>query len=313
MMIPFKPYFCKKMLKPPAGLFDVSYSALMNGSLAVLRSDCDVLGHWHHNLEKGFHDKAILGKDAKGFLYISDGDLEWPVMEFPLESPFPLFDRRPNGEWIFVQSRCSFAEENAICYDPSGRVLRRFNVGDAVQHIQSDVNGMLWVGYFDEGFYRNKGWNKSGLRSSFDVTGLLQFNSDGQPVWASPVPILDCHALNVAERVWAYYYPEFEVLEIGSDGIEKTWKTDIQGAKAFAVAGCFALFAGGYGDNYDQVVLVECKNSVVKKLATFKLKFYREKTTCFRPTFFGGRGPLLHLVYDNVWVRLNIHEMCSEI
>jgi hypothetical protein len=114
--------------------------------------------------------------------------------------------RLPDG-FLLAGARCWWrrtgVEENAATYDWSGRLVRRFTLGDGIADVRTTPNGRVWVSYFDEGIFGNRGWNHPGPPSlgepgcvGFDSTGVIRARFDGDTAGAGP--IADVYALNVA-------------------------------------------------------------------------------------------------------------------
>jgi hypothetical protein len=73
-----------------------------------------------------------------------------------LTATFPRIEILPNNEILMVATRCQrfpdgTHEMNAKIFDSSGSLKREFLLGDGIEHVQADVRGNIWVGYFDEG------------------------------------------------------------------------------------------------------------------------------------------------------------------
>ena len=145
---------------------------------------------------------------------------------FGLTATFPKIEILPGGETLVVASRCfrnldSSHEMNAKVYGPDGKQNRGFLLGDGINHIQTDAEGRIWVGYFDEGIFGNFGWQHAG--GPFGAAGLSCFAKSGQKIWDYEPPegfdpIADCYALNVSSSgVWSHYYSDFPIAHINSD------------------------------------------------------------------------------------------------
>ena len=296
--------FCRRIIPSSQKLHDISYSALPDGSLAILRARTDFLTIWQNNLKKGLQGKSLSVEGERGFLFIYDGLMEWPVLELPLESPFPLMDQNNEGRWIFAGSDARYRSHNACILSSSGKLLQHINLGQAVQHVQYDEEDMIWTGYFDQGFYKKLQY----AHETFSMTGLLRFNSSGRPVWGTPKPIMDCYALNVFKNTaWVYHHPEFQIIEFSYSGIESVRNTDIRGARAIAVNMPYVLLGSGYGSEFDRVVLVRLDDEKAVTLGQFSLNL-REPGK-LKLSYFGGRGPFLHFVWDDLWIRLHVEEV----
>jgi len=93
-----------------------------------------------------------------------------------LTATFPKIEILPGGETLVVASRCfrnldGSHEMNAKVYGPDGKQNREFLLGDGINHIQTDAEGRIWVGYFDEGIFGNFGWQYAG--GPFGQRGFL--------------------------------------------------------------------------------------------------------------------------------------------
>src|SRR5262245_41516064 len=119
---------------PPPGMFDVAYAVLERGGLALLRSDCDVLGNLARNRAKQDFSQPLLSEGALGRLSIFDGAVESSTIKFPLESAALSLDRLADGCWIVVSGRCEVGGTNARLLSPRGELLNRFCLGDGIRH-----------------------------------------------------------------------------------------------------------------------------------------------------------------------------------
>lgn len=90
----------------------------------------------------------------------------------------------------------------AVAVASAARCDREFLLGDGISHVQSDANGNIWTGYFDEGVFGNYGW-----ATPAGAAGLSCFTKSGEKIWGYEAPagfdqIDDCDALNVARNVF---------------------------------------------------------------------------------------------------------------
>jgi hypothetical protein len=71
----------------------------------------------------------------------------------------------PDGGVLLVGARCRWrdgaAESNAATYDAEGELLREGVLGDGIEDVQTTPSGEIWVSYFDEGVYGNRGWGEA--------------------------------------------------------------------------------------------------------------------------------------------------------
>jgi hypothetical protein len=232
---------------PPAGMFDVAYAVTANGTLALLRADCDVHGNLRRT-QSMWDFRQEFDKGVRARLSVFDGKLESTAFEFQLESPVPMLDQLPDGHWVIADRRCRFDEKNGRLLSPKGDLVRRFCLGDAIAHLQCDASGGIWVGYFDEAI-------------SKEFNGLIKFDSHGEMLWRSNSnnadDIIDCYALNVSgSNAWTYYYTDFPIVEVDATGRTRIWECPVRAANALAVEGDVALLAGGYEEDRNRVVLV---------------------------------------------------------
>jgi hypothetical protein len=142
-----------------------------------------------------------------------------------LQTVFPLLTQISRGGVLVASSRCRFAGErtlaNAQAFDADGRAMAALVLGDGIAHVQADEQGLVWVGYFDEGVYGNLGWGDGTLAATpMGASGLVCFDEQGPRRWAYEAPddadaIDDCYALNVAPGVvWTHYYSSFPFVQI---------------------------------------------------------------------------------------------------
>jgi hypothetical protein len=176
-----------------------------------------------------------------------------------MKATFPKIEMLPNNEFLVVASRCwcnsdGSHEMNAKVYGGDGQQKREFLLGDGISHVQTDVEGHIWVGYFDEGVYGNFGWQEhSG--GHLGAAGLSCFTKMGRKMWDYKPPegfdhISDCYALNVSRTgVWSYYYTNFPIAFIDSNWRVRCWNTKSSGGRTFAVGDNKVLLYGGYGDH----------------------------------------------------------------
>ena len=181
---------------------------------------------------------ASPGQYHSASVYAHDGDLTW----WPIELTGPavghsVLDLLPDGEILVVGSRSQrfrdgTVEDNAHVFDPGGAHLRSFCLGDGIERIGVDSAGTIWVGYFDEGVFGNLGWD-----DPMGAAGLVRFDDHGHRLWGYQSPagvgeVADCHALNVdARTTWAYYYPDFPLVQISNGRVRAYTPTPVRGAR----------------------------------------------------------------------------------
>lgn len=164
---------------------------------------------------------------------------------------------------------------NAHVFDPDGRLLRSFLLGDGIENIQATSAGTLWTGYFDEGVFGNFGWGMEPVGAS----GLVAWSGEGERLYEFIPPpgldsIVDCYAINVVsdEETWCYYYTEFALVQVRKLRAEAYWRVPISGSHVFAISGDYVLFGGGYDDDADTYTLFQLQsNDKVRLRHRFKL------------------------------------------
>ena len=221
----------------------------------------------------------------------------------------------PNNEVLVVATRCQrfldgTHELNAKVYDSSGALKRQFLLGDGISHVQADVHGNIWVGYFDEGVYGNFGWQEGG---TFGAAGLSCFTGSGQKLWDFQPPegfdyISDCYALNVSRSgVWAYYYTGFPFARIDSNWQVRCWTTESAGGRAFAVGDQKILLYGGYADERTTCKLFTIADKSTELVAHVSLVLPIELELSKSVIF--GRGTELHIFSGDDWYQFSIESL----
>jgi hypothetical protein len=196
------------------------------------------------------------------FLRFDGNNLIQQVELAQIEVSFPMAQALPDGEVLSVGGRCEYCdgdpEKNATVFNADGEMLRQFTLGDGIECIQTTNDGKIWISYFDEGVmgsrsrWGNKPMGASGL-NCFDANGCLEWEFKSPQGFGL---IVDCYALNVAERsVWAYYYTEFPLVKIDNRQNVCGWRNEIRGANALAVHGKRVLLWGGYEEKHSRCVL----------------------------------------------------------
>ena len=235
---------------------------------------------------------------------------------FGLTSTFPKIEMLPDGEILVVASRCfrnpdGSHEMNAKVYGTDGKQNREFLLGDGINHIQTDAEGRIWVGYFDEGIFGNFGWQYAG--GPFGAAGLSCFAKSGQKMWDYEPPegfdhISDCYALNVSSSgVWSHYYQDFPIALVDSNWHVRCWKTDLSGGRTFAVGDNKVLLYGGYGDRRIACNLLSLEDHDARLAAEVSLALPREidpsKDTVI------GRAKRLHVFQGDDWYVFSIDSL----
>lgn len=175
------------------------------------------------------------------------GGLQWRV-RVEAEPVIASFVQPTPRGFLLVGARASLLpegpENNAVEYDLSGRVLRRFCLGDGIEDVRTSASGAIWVSYFDEGIYSDL---------SIGHSGCVCFHPDGRPRAgydcdkAKTEPIDDAYAMNLVgeEDTWLYFYSQFPIVRIHG-GRYHVYRCGAPGARALAVDGDRALLLGDY-------------------------------------------------------------------
>jgi hypothetical protein len=232
---------------------------------------------------------------------------------FGLTATFPKIEMFPDGEILVVASRCfrnpdGSHQMNAKVYGTDGKQNREFLLGDGVRHIQTDADGRIWVGYFDEGIFGNLGWQYPG--GPFGAAGLSCFAKSGQKLWDYEPPqgfdhIADCYALNVSSSgVWSHYYTDFPIALVDSNWHVRCWNTELSGGRTFAVGNNKVLLYGGYGERRTACNLLSLDGHDARLVAEVSLALPREidlsKDTVI------GRDKRLHVFQEDDWYVFSI-------
>lgn len=254
-------------------------------------------------------------RPAPASVLIHDGQSARRVLLHDLTLAHPHLQPLPGGEILVVGARCrrfanGTAERNAHFYGADGLLRQAVTFGDAIANVQTTTNGDIWVAYFDEGVFGNYGWGHDEQSTPIGAMGLVRFDGQGTKSWEYEPPdgvgpIDDCYALNVGdEATWAYYYSDFPLVRIGSDGRVRAWRTEVSGAHAFAVDGQHLLFFGGYRSQAERCLLGNLRDDGVTGMETCRLVLPSGE-----PLENGrviGRGPNLHVFVGTAWYGVDV-------
>ncbi len=223
---------------------------------------------------------------------------------------FPLLGRTGSGTTVIAGARCRYRpgnpDRNGLIYDADGRLVRAILLGDGINDLCCDGQDRIWASYFDEGVYGNFGWNMGGGadNQTIGAHGLVCFRTDGEKEWEFPHhvgTISDCYALNVAsDRVFAFYYTDFDVCEIGLDLTTRVRATDVAGCSAFATHSGTYLFSAQYGEDWTTGHLATpgSDNALISRRVTFDLPGWELPE---HPQLITGRGSTLNIFTGTDW------------
>jgi hypothetical protein len=295
-----RPSIVAHLPDPPAGMFDIAYGITAAGTLALMRSDCDVCG----NLLRYPHAWDFRKEFAEGVrarLSVFDGSSESTATEFRLEDPFSIADQLPDGHWVIASRRCGADDENAYVLSSKGDLLRRFSLGDAINHLQCDTSGAIWVGYFDE---------------ARELQGLVKFDGHGRALWrsglddAEAIDIFDCYALNVdGTTAWSCYYVDFPIVRIEQTRRTRIWRGSLTGVQALAVDHDLAFLAGGYEEKENRLVLVDLSGEEARVIEQFRFDVPESADAGAR--LFQARNQTLHIVRQGVWRAISVADVVA--
>ena len=112
--------------------------------------------------------------------------------------------------WILCEARGGCA----VIYNPQGKALGTFDLGDAIKDVLATGGGKIWVSYFDEEVYGRGIGNQGAV--CFDSSGrvIFKYFEFAEPLG---LPFIDdCYAINVVseDEVWLSYYSDFPLVGI---------------------------------------------------------------------------------------------------
>jgi hypothetical protein len=224
------------------------------------------------------------------------------------------FVQRFEDRWLLVEGRGG----GAHIYDQSGSHLKSLNLGDAINDVQTTVDGQIWVSYFDEGVFGN----------GIGANGLVCFNSDGTPVFRfaefaekhNLSHIDDCYALNISsENAWLSYYSDFPLVQLKHFRLVNSW-SELGSFSAFAIRGNTILSVPSYGGkkiveiNLDTLSKQEFDpiDDSNSRIANFKGRLYKERFAnvdtellqYYKPFQASARGPEIYLFTETTLFRV---------
>lgn len=329
------PFSQARIASLPIGWQAVAYTVLSDGMLAVLGADVDLAAEQRRVFDAMQAQPSDLDVPSRIAELVEGGIARiWTVVQsewadgptFPLETPYPSFDRFSDGRWLVPSARTDNSP-NARVIAPSGDLLQRFTLGDGIQHVGIDATDRIWVGWFDEGIFGNDDWRVPGLEWPPSSNGVACFAMDGSllplPVWPEGVDsIADCYALNtVGGGSWICPYEEFPLVRFAVGEPTRWWRSDLAGPSAIAVDGSYALIAGGYRAEANRLALVSLdgagRGENARLVGSWRMPL-RPRPAANEwepvwdpPTLLTGRGDVLHLVSDGVWYRWRVADCAA--
>ena len=189
-------------------------------------------------------------------------------------SPRPALARRSHPAGLRAQQPPpDGVEQNGRLYSTDGIFVRGLTLGDGIQDVAVTPDGLIWTSYFDEGVFGNSGRDQSPCQS-----GLAAWWQDASCAYEfAPVDglghICDCYAMNACGNdIWVSYYTKFPLVHIRNGSIVRHLKIPVAGSDAFAIAGKYALFRGGYSrrNEYHLLTLPESEPAFLRSKFTLR-------------------------------------------
>lgn len=184
------------------------------------------------------------GVNSIDLLYLGEHDIMYPIIQ-PIGENLLLLGRRC---WCH---RDGNADNNAIIVNKNSEIVREFCLGDGIEQCIVTSDNRIITSYFDEGVFGNNGWNYP-----IGSSGLIIWNEHGEKIWENKTyPIYDCYAINVddSEKLWFYYYDEFNVVCCDENKDDTVYDPKISGSNFMMISkNCDALIMNcGYDSNSD--------------------------------------------------------------
>src|SRR6185312_8401501 len=233
------------------------------------------------------------------------------------EARFNVHDVQPlRDDILLVCARSAYRgpqdfDLNGHVFDRQGHALRSFLLGDGIQTVQATSAGTIWMSFFDEGVFGNRG-----TRHPIGASGLVAWSGSGECLYEFMPPagvegMVDCYALNVESNniAWCYYYTAFPLVRIRNLKADASWRVPIRGSSAFAISASHALFSGGYGQRA-LCTLLQMKDDGRVGLV-HELELRMEDGTLLEHEGVVGRGDALWLRCGANIYRLTIGEALS--
>lgn len=289
------------------GYYHLSYTVLINGDLATLSTDFDLIAWWRNDQKS-----AKLPEKINYLIAIFDGETFKAKASFAMRDPiYPLIDQFSNGDWLVVNPRCyNRGDKNAMRIAPTGAIMSQFNLGDAIEHVQINKHDEIIIGFFDEGTISNRGWDASGERAKVPIAPIICCDCNGMPLWSvdkemEKFYILDCYVLNVGKsEAYAYYDPDYNVIALSPQGITAHWQADIKGGKMLAFNQDYFVVACSYDD--PNLIEIIAKNDAAKH--------YLAHMDSAQPLqAIGGRDDQLHYICGDQWLTFCVTSIVNQL
>jgi hypothetical protein len=202
-------------------------------------------------------------------------------------------------------------DRNAVIYDAGGHARAAEVLGDDIQYVLADSTGHVWVGYSDDGTFRDYGRGHPGPPPA-ERCVLIRFAPDLTPAWRYPFAdhpsgrIHGCATLNVDGAIaWTTFdYDDPSLVRI-DQGIPTAWRRDI-GATALAVDGSRAALYNPH--NYNRLAVGLLQDGRFQVTGLYRLVL-PDQVALPKHTQVIGRGPCLHFLTGDDWYQLTISDL----
>ncbi|WP_223642842.1 hypothetical protein [Corallococcus sp. EGB] len=264
--------------------------------------------------------------DGDEVLHFADAWDSWERFTLPRDAPdFDYVQPLPGGEVLLVNARCRYLSEraherNAHVYEPEGALSRELTLGDGIADVQATSDGQVWVSYFDEGVFGNRGWGGDETRRPIGEDGLVRFDALGRRqesgvrmALPGEQSISDCYALNVASEreTWFYSYTDFPLVRMRPGQPSTLWRSPVRGAHAIVVSDTHVLFGGGYDDAF-QLQLFSLYDRGHQRLGPGARVILTDETgRPWQPSWLKGRGSWLHGAEGTRHFRVPMEELIA--
>ncbi|TSC33858.1 hypothetical protein [Corallococcus sp. Z5C101001] len=267
-----------------------------------------------------------LTEDEEEVLHYADAWDTWERFALPRGAPaFHYIQPLPGDDVLLVNARCRYRsdkqhERNAHVYSRDGTWLRELTLGDGIADVQTTADGQVWVSYFDEGVFGNRGWGGDASRVPIGADGLVRFDAMGQRQESGvsmalglEERIVDCYALNVAseQETWFYSYTDFPLVRMRPGRPSTVWRSPVRGAHVIVVSDTHVLFGGGYEDAHSLQLFTLYDRGHQRLGPVASVVLTDETGRPWRPTWLKGRGAWLHGAEGTRHFRVDLPELMA--
>jgi hypothetical protein len=226
-----------------------------------------------------------------------------------VDRAFPSVHALPDGQLLVVGARAALrdgvADHNALVFDAENRLSHSGCIGDGVKTVSTTAKGAIWVGYFDEGVFGNRGWGGRGA-APIGAAGLNRFSSDLALRWSHhPDEIIDCYSLTTTgEDCYVCPYTKWPILRVTRRDHVERWSNLVAGASALVSMGRQVALVGGYEDERDRVVVGTLERAQLRGTMTGRLRLSQQPWPTADAVI--GRDGVLHAFASGRWHALEL-------